>query len=458
MEQANEARDPLSGSQVWNRNLIVAFQTPLTTNFLEEKHLTRLAMEELEVAAQKLNEPLGPEPLWEVSDRYLDLQGYGEPLASGLHSQMPRPILRSNLQSARRSLIERAPLHQHEMCNFPGTAGTIWKLLDAEISVWNTGAALVTTRYEVIKDPYKVSWKVFGGLTHELQSLLIEDLRKWRAYALSGFEILAPDVQSRALTRRGPNFADFWSDPLWTFNSFFVMEPPTNRMQLGDIAKALVEDGKECGTVGTGDHLVAYVGLTACLATDLQEPHPLGGVLLRLVGVHTVCWASALALDSAVTARRLAFRFRSSMPTAELDDEAASLIALADKVSFFLLKVEGVSRHLTPEASDVWECLDEEWKFPGQRRDLKDKVEGLRALQGEMIGQIGDRRLRRLNKFVVALTIVGTLSVAPTVSDFFYERSAQTNGVFLVAMGLFLESLAVYRRLWKHGDGRPSAG
>ena len=145
-----------------------------------------------------------------------------------------------------------------------------------------------------------------------------------------------------------------------------------------------------------------------------------------------------MTLSGVVWDKLVNLQFEKSKRVRKLDAETISLLRLADKVGFFLVTIGGVRPHLDLQDGVLWDCLDNGWKFPEVREALGERLSALRELHQEKATRLADRRLRRLNRVILRLTILGALiGVTSAVTfvqdnDGFHEWLCDRPGPFFV--------------------------
>lgn len=397
----------------------VTLHTPFGTTFLDEKKLTKLDAGKLEGVAADLNAGSVDASWTHVEGARLQLQGYETSLYEELEKQVPRPILRAERRSC-----PAAPV-THER------TGITWSLNSAEVTVWNVGGALLTVEYSV-SVPKGRTWGDLTAAVDDCRDDLSLDSDEWVGIALAEFATCAQG--RRWLDHRAfrPARQPFWSQPLWTYFWFSVLAPQRASMgAIREVARALVEKGEECPGAASAEQSEIHIALGACCVTRRNGNAADRADARRLrdhVEAQTVCWGTAVTLDRLVWEKLAALQFE-EQDADRLDAAADHLLRLADKVSFFLVTMGGVSPHLDLSDAALWKCFDDGWRFPEVRRSLRQRLKAVRELQTEKATQVGNARLQKLNAFVLGLTVIGVLASVVSLVDVIREWNVDRHEV-----------------------------
>jgi hypothetical protein len=397
----------------------VTFHTPFGTTCVNEKALTKLDAKELEGVAADLNAGSLTTSWTHVEGARLQLQGYGTSLYEDLERQVPRPILRAE----RRSCAAAPVTHEK--------TGITWSPNSAEVTVWNVGGALLTVEYSV-SVPKGRTWADLTAAVGDCRADLSLESEGWVGIALADFATRAQVRKWLDHQAFRPAIQPFWSQPLWTFFWFSILAP--RRASTGAVrrvARALVEKGEECPGAAAAEQSEIHIALEVCCVTRHSGDAADRADAQRLrhhVEAQTVCWGTAVTLDRLVWEKLAALQFE-DQNTNRLDAAADHLLRLADKVSFFLVTMGGVSPHLDLSDAALWNCFDNGWRFPEVRRSLRQRLKAVHELQTEKAAQVGNARLRRLNRFVLGLTVVGVLASVVSLVDVVSEWDSVSHEV-----------------------------
>lgn len=189
--------------------------------------------------------------------------------------------------------------------------------------------------------------------------------------------------------------------------------------QMDWAAQELIDEGVMSHEGDSPDRSAFRIGLGACsVSSGVTES---AQRLRHHIDTHTACWGAAVTLNQVVWKKLVDLQFDDKR-LRKLDIETIALLRLADKVRFFLVMLGGVRPHLDVQDGELWDCLDEGWKFPEERNALADRLAALRELHSEKAERLSDHRLRRLNRFILILTIVGTIAAAGSIVTFVQQE------------------------------------
>jgi hypothetical protein len=176
------------------------------------------------------------------------------------------------------------------------------------------------------------------------------------------------------------------------------------------IAASLTTDGLDCPVQGYPSSAIRIGRHCSVVADSFTDPAV--DLLLRLAGVHQVCWGAALLYDARIS-RELEL-IRPDDPTLNLtllESQADRILTTYHLVRSFRLRYASVEAHLDPGASRVWQGLEGGWKFPLVLSSLDDRLDFVRAFHQQLFTRLQDSRSRVLNELVLAFTFLNLFSI-----------------------------------------------
>jgi hypothetical protein len=315
----------------------------------------------------------------------LALQAYGHDVLDGLLRSMPAAVLEAadgpEMITATASPDDAAAL----LAPAPG-----WTLTHARITLWNLGNALAVFTYdlprEAVTDPATLPPATRGhvyALAPAVGRLV---------HALTAWEDSAP--------------VTLWGNPVYLAK----VAPDTDPAGRQAVTAALTTDGLDRPVQGYPDAAIR-IGRHCSVAADSFD-EPAVDLLLRLAGVHQVCWGAALLYDARL-GRELEL-IRPDDPTltlGALEQQADRILATYHLVRLFRLRYAAVEAHLDFGAARVWQGLEESWKFPRVLSSLDDRLDFVRTFHQQLFTRLQDSRSRLLNELVLAFTFLNLFSI-----------------------------------------------
>jgi hypothetical protein len=300
--------------------------------------------------------------------------------------------------------------------------GPGWTLAQARISLWNFGNALAVFAYDLppgaVPDPAVLVASTRGhvyALAPAVSRLV---------GALTAWQDSAPSV--------------LWGNPVYLAQ----VTPDVDVASRLAIATDMTTDGLDCPVQGYPSSAIRIGRHCSVVADSFADPAV--DLLLRLAGVHQVCWGAAL-LYNARLGRELEL-IRPDDPTlnlTKLERQADRILTTYHLVRLFRLHYASVEAHLDPGASRVWQRLEEGWKFPLVLSSLDDRLEFVRTFHQQLFTQLQGSRSRLLNELVLAFTFLNLFSILLAAMTFAALRPLAARTVTVMAMALALVVNAV---------------
>lgn len=352
---------------------------------------------------------------WQAPDARADLalQQYGHTVLDELVRSMPTAVL--DVEGDLRDPVF-AGLS-------PDTAATLgepvpgWSLIHLRVSLWNLGNGLATLTYEVPAQAAPTLAAVVPATRGHVYRLMPE------VSALVG--LLTAGAGSTPVV--------LWGNPMYLARVGPRVTPEARR----EIGAVLTTNGADC-TLDEHPDAELRIG-RHCSAVCVDWADPSVHLLLRLTGVHQVCWASALLYDARLS-RELelvrpddpALRLRA------LEGQAERILASYHLVRLFRLRYSSVEAHLDTGASVMWQALEENWKFPSVLASLDNRLDVVRTLHQQLYTRLQDSRSRLLNELVVVFTFLNLFNIALAALTFASLESLAYRTVTVVAMVVVL--------------------
>lgn len=342
----------------------------------------------------------------------LALQAYGHEVLDGLLRSMPAAVLEAvdgpDLIRSTASPDDEAAL----LTPAPG-----WTLAHARITLWNLGNALAVFTYDVPRDAVT-------------DPATLVPATRGHVYAL------APAVERlvHALTAWGDSEpVTLWGNPVY----LATVAPDAGAAARQALTAALTTDGLDC-PVQEYQTTAIRIGRHCSAATDSFD-EPAVDLLLRLAGVHQVCWGAALLYDARL-GRELEL-IRPDDPTLTLnalEQQADRILTTYHLVRLFRLRYAAVEAHLDSGAARVWQGLEESWKFPRVLSSLDDRLDFVRTFHQQLFTRLQDSRSRLLNELVLAFTFLNLFSILLGAMTFAALESLTVGTAAALAMVLAL--------------------
>jgi hypothetical protein len=292
-----------------------------------------------------------------------------------------------------------------------------WSLVQARISLWNLGIGLVTLVYDLSTDVVPNVSAIVPSTRGQVYALtpavsrLIDSRTAW------------PDTSAAVL----------WGNPMYLAKVSPDLDPQVRHA----IAAALTPDGLDCPLQEHPTSILRIGRHCSAVCEALDDPGV--DLLLRLSGVHQVCWGAALLYDARL-GRELEFVHPAdrSLGLRTLEEQAERILATYHLVRLFRLRYSSVEAHLDPAASRIWQGLEENWKFPSVLSSLDDRLDVVRTLHEQLYTRLQDHRSRRLNEIVVIFTFLNLFSIALAAMTFAELQSLAFRTISLIAMFVVL--------------------
>jgi hypothetical protein len=359
----------------------------------------------------------------------LALQAYGHEVLDSLVRSMPAVVLEA---SGGAELVRHGAAVEDAGALLVPSPG--WTLVEVRISLWNLGNALAVFTYDLPPDAVTSPTTLVPSTRGHLYALapavgrLVEALTAWQESA--------PVV--------------LWGNPVYLAR----VAPESEVDSRLAIAAALTVDGLDC-LVQEYQSTAIRIGRHCSVVTDSFDD-PAVDLVLRLAGVHQVCWGAALLYDA-----RLGLeleQIRPDSPTLSLsilERQADRILATYHLVRLFRLRYASVEAHLDTSASRIWRCLEESWKFRQVLSTLDDRLDFVRASHQQLFTRLQDSRARLLNELVLAFTFLNLFSIALGAMTFAAADRLVVRTAAAVAMVFALAlNVAVYvffrRRAARH--------
>ncbi len=349
----------------------------------------------------------------------LALQAYGHDVLDALVRSMPTAVL----EAAGGADLIRDGASPDDLGALLGP-GPGWTLAEARISLWNFGNALAAFTYDLppgaVPDPAALVASTRGHVYTLAPAVgrLVGALTAWRDSA--------PAV--------------LWGNPVYLVQ----VEPDVEAASRLAIAAALTTDGLDCPVQGYPSSAIRIGRYCSVVADSFADPAV--DLLLRLAGVHQVCWGAAL-LYNARLGRELEL-IRPDDPALNLtmlELQADRILATYHLVRLFRLHYASVEAHLDTGASRVWQGLEEGWKFPLVLSGLDDRLEFVRTFHQQLFTRLQGSRSRLLNELVLAFTFLNLFSILLAAMTFAALEPLAVRTVAALAMTLALAvNAAVY--------------
>ncbi len=319
----------------------------------------------------------------------LALQEYGHEVLDNLIASMPTAVLELVVGP---ELTESADPADRAALRSPAPG---WSLVEGRISLWNLGNGLATLTYDVSAGP---------------------DATGLVAYTRPHVYAAVPAVQRllAALTSwRDSGPVVLWGNPTYVARVEPDCPPETRRA----IGTALTAEGLDCPLEELPDAKVRIGRHCSVVADSYSDPGV--DLLVRLAGVHQVCWGAALIYDARLSGELDVIRPDDpGLSIADLERQAERILSTYHLVRLFRLRYDSVEAHLDSGAARVWQRLEESWKFPRVLSSLDDRLDFVRTYHQQIFARLQDGRSRLLNELVLAFTFLNLFSILLSAMTF----------------------------------------
>ncbi|GAB7036452.1 hypothetical protein JCM9533A_02990 [Catenuloplanes niger JCM 9533] len=198
---------------------------------------------------------------------------------------------------------------------------------------------------------------------------------------------------------------------LWANAVYLITPTPESTdAERTALAARVTPVGRRC-VVETPRSPVVRVGRNCVVVAEDADDQLVQG-LIRLAGVHQVCWATALAHDAALESQLA--RVRPNDPDLTIDaleQQTNGILGLYHAVQSFRLRYASVEPHLDSTDQIIWRALEEEWQFGRVLDSLDGRLGFLRTLHQQLSSSLQGRRARLLNGLVIAFTFLSIFSI-----------------------------------------------
>ena len=254
----------------------VTFHTPFATGYLDEKRMTALPRERWNDVVRYLSAATSG-AIWEPATQLpLNLQGYEDTLLDDLMREMPRPVLRA------------IPRQVDDSWHTGPTDALRWRPTQADLTIWNVGAALLVETFE-LQLPPKTEWTKVAEAATRHRAAMTAARELWVHESLVAFAMYARRYEYVDDWADPPPAERFWSTSLWTYESLTVrVADEWSVEQLERAAHELVDDGETRKETSASGESALRIGLTAAVlpAASTLLPNGCGtcSTLIQLAG------------------------------------------------------------------------------------------------------------------------------------------------------------------------------
>ena len=325
----------------------------------------------------------------------LALQSYGDKVLDDLLNNMPRAVLET---AGGIVLLRSLAAADRDLAGLMGpAAGVDWELVDFRISLWSFGIGLVVLEYDL---PPR-AWADLTSLTITTRDGIygrVSDVRHLMQVFVGH--------STRSLATHARDLSVLWGNPNYLVRVASDQSLETRQR----VAEIITSDGLNCRMEGYLPSVVR-VGLHCSVVSEKFEDGAVD-LLVRLGGVHQVCWAIALVHDAKLAAEVARISPRNPAPQiSELRNQADRILGEYHQVRSFRMLYSSVESHLMPAAKVLWRVLEEAWKFERVMAILDDRLDFARTLHQQLSSTVSDHRSRLLNELVAAFTFLNIFSI-----------------------------------------------
>lgn len=334
--------------------------------------------------------------------RDLPLQTYGDKVLDDLLANMPHAVLETSSGVGLIHSLAEANDDLREVAGRQDDGG--WELTDARVSLWNVGIGLVALVYDLPSEEWRDRPSLTSGTREAIYSRA-RDVQKLMQ-ALVG-------RSTPGLAACADRLSVLWGNP----NYLVQVDTDVSADARKIIANTITADGVDCPLEAYPASLVR-VGLHCSVVShDLDDGA--ADLLIRLGGVHQVCWAIALLHDARLAKEVAHVGPGESTPSiSDLGRQADRILREYHQVRSFRMLYSSVEAHLGPSAKVVWTVLEEAWRFQQVLAVLDDRLDFVRAIHQQLFTTVSDYRSRVLNELVSAFTFLNIFGIILTALSF----------------------------------------
>ncbi|MFN7113840.1 MAG: hypothetical protein ACK4PK_05715 [Alphaproteobacteria bacterium] len=179
---------------------------------------------------------------------------------------------------------------------------------------------------------------------------------------------------------------------------------------------------------GSGNSAVVY------MRGGAGEPE--AAVLANMVRVQNVFYVTAEDID-----RDLFFlaneldRRKHTQDMRLLERQSRIIVEYQSKISLFISVYDDFDNHLDPQSLKVWHALETAWATRDRFRNLESKLDMIEKIYRRIMESLSHLYDKRLGTFVLAFTLISTLSVIVDTVDFTQgEDLSAPSGLRLVVL------------------------
>lgn len=226
-----------------------------------------------------------------------------------------------------------------------------------------------------------------------------------------------------------------------------------------DLCKALVysEQADHLADSSVRDDMAFYPGNgnSAVVYDRRSAPVADAGILAEMVCVQNVFYVTAEDIDRDLfyLANELDRR-KHSQDMRTLERQSRIIVEYQSKISLFVSMYDDFDNHLDPQSVKIWHALEKSWQTRDRFQNLDSKLDMIDKIYRRIMESLSHIYDKRLGTFVLAFTLISTLSVIVDTVDFTQGGDLEPPSILrlmvLGAMGAMVLFLAV--RLMRSRD------